>query len=88
MASGDEVFSPRRLRAARERAQLTQKRAATQLGVSYQTYQFWEQGRQVPRVNQLLAAARLFGEEFEYFVEPSRSPERAGDPDDGDGVDT
>ncbi len=82
----DDIFSPRRLRAARESARLTQKDAAKQLGVSYQTYQFWEQGRQEPRINYLLAAAKLFERELDYFVEPSPSPGRAetsGDEDAG-----
>jgi len=47
-------FSPEYLRSARNQAGYTQKEAAEALNVSYQTYQYWENGKQLPRTDKLL----------------------------------
>ena len=65
-----QQFSPARLKRAREEKEFTQKALAAAVGVSYQTYQFWEHGRQVPRVDSLLRLAEVLGKEMSYFVKP------------------
>jgi transcriptional regulator with XRE-family HTH domain len=62
-------FSPERLRSARNQAGYTQKEAAEVLNVSYQTYQYWEHGRQLPRADKLLKIIELFSKNLEDLVE-------------------
>lgn len=62
-------FSPARLRSARRQAGYTQRKAAEALDVSYQTYQYWEQGKQCPRVNDCLKIMELFTKTFDDLVE-------------------
>jgi DNA-binding XRE family transcriptional regulator len=52
-------FSTSHLRSARKQAGYTQKKAAEALDVSYQTYQYWESGKQLPRVDKVLKIALI-----------------------------
>lgn len=50
-----------KLRSLREAAGFTQQEVATELGVSYQTYFRWEQGKTEPSFTELCQVARMFG---------------------------
>ncbi len=62
-------FSPEYLRSARNQAGYTQKEAAEALNVSYQTYQYWENGKQLPRTDKLLKILELFNKRLKDLVE-------------------
>jgi transcriptional regulator with XRE-family HTH domain len=55
-----ELFGAR-LRELRDRSGLTQQKAAEKIGVSYRTWQSWEQGTSTPRWPNKKKIARLFG---------------------------
>lgn len=50
-----------RIRAARERAGLTQKELAAAIGVNHSAISFWENGQTVPTINNLVKIAGILG---------------------------
>jgi transcriptional regulator with XRE-family HTH domain len=66
MALAKKEFA-RRLRAARENADLTQTQVAQQIGVDWATYQRWEVGRTSPRPGKIEAIAGALGVEVEHL---------------------
>lgn len=67
MALSKEEFG-RRVRAAREAADLTQDQVAKALGVNWATYQRWETGKFHPRPNHLIPLARVLAVEPEHLT--------------------
>jgi transcriptional regulator with XRE-family HTH domain len=57
----------RRLRAARESADLTQTQVAQQIGVNWATYQRWEVGRTSPQPGKMERIAEVLGVEVEHL---------------------
>src|ERR1044072_6080078 len=66
MALAKKEFA-RRLRSARESADLTQAQVAQQIGVDWATYQRWEVGRTSPRPGKLDALAGVLGDETDHL---------------------
>jgi transcriptional regulator with XRE-family HTH domain len=59
------------LRALRERAGLTQTKAAARVGVPFRSYQNWETGSRQPRLEILGALARAFDVTIDQLVSES-----------------
>jgi transcriptional regulator with XRE-family HTH domain len=79
----DAAFGAR-LRAARDRADLSQEQVAEKLDVSFQTVSNWETGYRVPGAGHLFSLASLYGEAPEWLlrgVRPSTPEELARDPE-------
>lgn len=64
MESGQLLFSPQNLKAARKKTRLTQEQVAQQLGVSIETVRSWEQGKAEPPISRVREMARLYGVTF------------------------
>lgn len=64
METGQVLFSPANLKAARKRAKLTQEQVAQQLGVAIDTVRSWEQGKAEPPISRLREMGRLYGVSF------------------------
>lgn len=62
-----------RLRDAREKAGLTQERAAKLIKVSMRTLQRWERGMYEPPIGALRAMARHYKSTTDYFILGSRA---------------
>ena len=56
------------LKAARVNANLSQKKAAEELGVSNNTLGDWENGKSYPKVDKIPAICELYGVEYDNII--------------------
>lgn len=64
------------LKRCRKLRGLTQKQAAEAAGVTESMYQFYEYGRNEPKVTALIALANYFDVSLDYLVGRSDDPQR------------
>lgn len=57
-----------RIRALREKKNLTQREAAEGIGTTLQTYQRYEQGTRVPQLDQLIRLCDFYGTSLDYII--------------------
>lgn len=65
-----------RLRLLRKERGLTQKEAASELGVSYRAYQCYEYNQRRPDLSGLISIANYFGVSLDYLAGQSDVQER------------
>lgn len=69
MALSRQEFG-RRMRAARERAHLTQQEVADQMGVAWRQAQKWDSGKVLPRPSRIPEIAEVLGVDPSYLQDP------------------
>ena len=69
MALSRQEFG-RRMRAARQRANLTQQDVADRMGVAWRQAQKWDSGNVLPRANRIPQIAEILGVDVAYLQEP------------------
>lgn len=68
------VFSER-LTEARKAMGWTRKRAVSEIGIPYQTYSNYEQGKREPDINTISAISTLFNTSNDYLMGKTDNPE-------------